>query len=176
MRLLQKHKVLVGILSFLFMGLPQYIAAILSLIDRMQQVNRIPFNILWLYFVTIPIGLTMLALVFYQTYKDRHTENKEVLYAHKWEHYNKLAEHILALENAPKENIAAIMADIQRELVEIGDNQIDRLMSLFSDAVDEGDEFDLNPTRWEIRIILERTRERMNKKYPRPILKGANNE
>ena len=124
--------------------------------------------------ICVIVGFTLIIIGLRK--KEEISDEKDKLYSYKWEHYNKLTEHILALENAPKENIAIILADIQRELVEIGDNQIDKLLSLFSDAVDESDEFDLNPMRWEIRIILERTRERMNKKYPRRILKSANNE
>lgn len=71
MEFIRKRKVLLAILSFLLIWLPQYVDTIWSLLERIQQVNEIPFNINWLYIITAPIGLTMLGIIVWQSLKGK---------------------------------------------------------------------------------------------------------
>lgn len=88
-------------------------------------------------------------------------------YAQIWEHYTKLVDLILSLENASRNDMPTIRADIQKELSEMSDSKIDEIMTQFLDAVEEVERFGTNPIPSVIRLALERTRQYMNRKYKR---------
>jgi len=84
-----------------------------------------------------------------------------------WEHYERLSDLILKIETAPHEKWTEIVADMQRELTAIGDSKLDEMMSLYFDVLDEDEMVGINPARFVSKVILERTRKHMDRKYPR---------
>ena len=70
MGFIHRHKLFIGIFSFLFIGLPQYIESIWSLVERLQEVEMTTqFSFDWLYLITMPIGLGMLIFIILQSRK-----------------------------------------------------------------------------------------------------------
>ncbi len=63
----RKYKLLFGFLSAIIIQLPQYIDSIWSLSERISSGETM--SIYWLYWITIPLGLGMLALVIWLTRK-----------------------------------------------------------------------------------------------------------
>ena len=73
MDFIKRHSVLFGILSFIFITLPADIEGIWSLIERIQSLNIVApqVSILWLTWVTAPLGLFMLIVIIRQTRKNK---------------------------------------------------------------------------------------------------------
>lgn len=70
MGFIHRHKLFIGIFSFLFIGLPQYIESIWAVENRVQEVEMTTqFSFDWLYFITMPIGLGMLIFIIWQSRK-----------------------------------------------------------------------------------------------------------
>ena len=68
MDFIRGHRILLGILSFIFMGLPQGVAAILLLAEKIRgaEISMPDISITWLSYITIPIGLIMLVIIVWQ--------------------------------------------------------------------------------------------------------------
>ncbi len=92
---------------------------------------------------------------------------REPLNSLKWEHYNKLTDLVLSIENTPHENWSEIVANMHRELNAVGDNKINGMMKLFLDVIVEDEHVGIKPSQGAINLILDRTREYVNKKYKR---------
>ena len=118
--------------------------------------------------IVIIVGAGGIALLIYGIRKKDITlaEESETL-SPIWEHYKKLTDLILGIETAPHKQWTEIIADMQRELTDIGDTELDEIMSTYFELLDHEEELGLKPARFNSKIILERIRKHMNKKYPR---------
>ena len=102
--------------------------------------------------------------------KDVPTIEREKYISDKWEHYNKLTNLILSLdnlENATHNEWSAVIADMQRELNAIGDITINKMVKILFDALKEYEYVGITASRGVINGILDRTREYMILKYKR---------
>ena len=84
-----------------------------------------------------------------------------------WAHFYRLVDLILKLETAQNNERPQIMADIQRELTQIGDSKLDELLMPFFNLMDLHEDFGSTVTRGDIDITLPKLREHMNRKYKR---------
>lgn len=71
MGLIKRHRLLVGVLSFIFIVLPGVIDAVWSLAERFGKVDMTDFPISWLTAATAPIGLIMLGIIIWQLKRER---------------------------------------------------------------------------------------------------------
>ena len=80
MGFIKKHRLRLGILSFLFMGLPQAIAAIWFLAEKIQGANIVmpEISIVWFSWITVPVGIIMLAIIIFQGRRDKRTVSPEL--------------------------------------------------------------------------------------------------
>src|SRR5271157_4007954 len=85
----------------------------------------------------------------------------------RWVHFDRLVNLILRLEQADNNERTDIMANIQRELTQIGDSKLDVIIKPFLVGMDFIEEFNLEVTRDVIQIRLEKLRTYMNGKYKR---------
>ena len=61
--IVKRHRLLFGVLAFVFMGLPGAIDSIWSLVEK---VGGASIDITWLMWVTMPIGFIFLVLIYRQ--------------------------------------------------------------------------------------------------------------
>ena len=85
----------------------------------------------------------------------------------RWVHFDRLVNLILRLEQADNNERTDIMANIQRELTQIGDSKLDVILKPFFDGMDWRGEFDLKAPRDGIQVTLKNLRKYMNGKYKR---------
>ncbi len=69
MDFIKRHRLLLAILSFVLMALPQSIEAIWSLVERIGETNIVmpEISIVWFTWITVPVGLIMLGFIIWQT-------------------------------------------------------------------------------------------------------------
>ena len=85
----------------------------------------------------------------------------------KWEHFDRMVDLILNLEQAQNDERPNIMANIQRELTKIADSKLDQILKPFFVGMDFEEEFHIKTHRDEIEVTLARLRKYMNMKYKR---------
>ncbi|MBN1643641.1 MAG: hypothetical protein JW856_02310 [Dehalococcoidales bacterium] len=68
-----RHKILLSVLSFIFIQLPQYVDSIWSLIEHFtgtsNNTGSASMNTTWLYWITVPLGLAMFGIILWLTKK-----------------------------------------------------------------------------------------------------------
>lgn len=67
MDFVKRHPLLVGLLSFVSIGLPQYIESIWSLVDKIKEQEITVPEISWVLYITAPLGLFLIGLIYLQT-------------------------------------------------------------------------------------------------------------
>jgi hypothetical protein len=85
----------------------------------------------------------------------------------KWEHFDKMVNLILSIEQSQVIDRPKIMADIQRELTQIGDSGLDEEMRPFQEVMLKEEEYNMKPSRYANDLILPKIRQYMNRKYKR---------
>ena len=68
MEFIKRHRILFGVLSFIFMALPQAVDAIWSLAERIKVANIFmpDISIVQFTWITVPIGIIMLGIIIWQ--------------------------------------------------------------------------------------------------------------
>ncbi len=95
-------------------------------------------------------------------------QNSQVLQgSNEWEHYDKIKESIINLQNAKIEERNDLLNVIEKERVYLDDNELQNQIDLFIGAVLESTQLGLSIPHYLIKPIISRTTKRMNKRYKR---------
>jgi len=100
---IRKYKLLLGILSFVFIGIPEYVDTLWSLYQKIKNMENVGLNVTWLYAITTPIGLGLLLFIIWQSRIP--LENNEIA----WEVYDNLVNLLRGLMNTHKESERALI-------------------------------------------------------------------
>ncbi len=162
MEFFRRYKGILSILSFLFVGLPQWVDSMWSLSERIQRLQTTHVDVRWLYWITIPIGLVSLIIIIWQSRKK--ATGRE------WEVYDRLSVSLRDLMNAKSEGERAeVFGHIERERGELPDTGLDTIIDLYLDAEAEGTRYGVNPisdtSQKALSLCLKRMRHHFYNKY-----------
>lgn len=79
MGFINRHRLLLGVLSLVFIGLPGAIDAIWSLAERIRGVHIVmpEISVLWFTWITAPIGLIMLGIIIWQAKRAKQLDGQQ---------------------------------------------------------------------------------------------------